>query len=298
MKIEHAITEVLMLFAAIFLLSIPLVSLAADQPKVDNEPHMVKLADAKIEYFSQGQGDVVVLLPGGGLNVSYMEGLAQSLSKAGYRAVRINSRGAGTSKSAVDTVTLHDLAGDVAGVIEALDLGPVHVAGHAFGNRVARMLAADHPELLRSVILLAAGGKVAATPEADAALKVVFSPTSTDEAYLAAMEYMVGDPKDTKIAGEALRRSRAPEAGGIQFRAATTVELDDWWAPAGKIRYLALQGSHDQAAPPENGILLRKDLGDRVTLVSLKGAGHLMLVTRPQETGKEIVTFLKSLPAE
>jgi predicted alpha/beta-fold hydrolase len=113
MKTKHAITKALMPFAAIFLLSIPLVSLAADQPKVDNEPHMVKLADAEIEYFSQGQGDVVVLLPGGGLNVSYMEGLAQSLSKAGYRAVRINSRGAGTSKSAVDNVTLHDLAGDV-----------------------------------------------------------------------------------------------------------------------------------------------------------------------------------------
>jgi len=25
---------------------------------------MVKLADAKIEYFSEGQGDIVVLLPG------------------------------------------------------------------------------------------------------------------------------------------------------------------------------------------------------------------------------------------
>lgn len=36
-------------------------------------------------------------------------------------------------------------------------------------------------------------------------------------------------------------------------------------------------------------------LGDRV---SLKGAGHLMLVTRPQETAKEIEAFLKSLPEE
>lgn len=268
---------------------------AADKPRVDNASETVRLADTTIEYFSEGQGDVVVLLPGGGLNVSYMEGLAQSLSKAGYRVVRINPQGAGTSKSAVDAVTLRDLAGDVAGVIEALDVGPVHVTGHAFGNRVARMLAADHPELVRSVILLAAGGKVAATPEADAALEVVFSPTATDEEYLASMKYMVGDPKDAKNAGEALRRSRAPEAGAIQFRAAATADLDDWWAPAGKIRYLALQGSHDQAAPPENGVLLRKDLGDRVTLVSLKGAGHLMLVTRPKETAKEIVAFLESL---
>jgi pimeloyl-ACP methyl ester carboxylesterase len=52
-------------------------------------------------------------------------------------------------------VTLHTLADDVAGVIQALQLQSVNILGHAFGNRVARMMAADHPELARSVILFA-----------------------------------------------------------------------------------------------------------------------------------------------
>lgn len=263
-----------------------------------SESHIVKVGNTTLEYFSIGSGETVVLLPGGGLNVSYMEGLAQALSKEGYRAVRINPRGAGESKGAADNVTLQDLANDVAGVIEDLNVGPVHVAGHAFGNRVARMLAADHPELIKSVILLAAGGKVAATPEADAALKVVFSPTATEEEYLAAMLYMVGDPKDAKMAGEILMHSRAPGAGDIQYKAASTVALDAWWAPAGNFQFLALQGANDQAAPSENGVLLKEELGVRVTLVTLKGAGHLMLVTRPQKTAKEIVSFLKLLTDE
>jgi len=283
------------LLAAIVALSGILCSASAAEG-AESDSHLVHVGNTTVEYFSVGKGETVVLLPGGGLNVSYMEGLPQSLSEAGYRAVRINPRGAGASKGSADDVTLHDLAGDVAGVIEALDVGPVHVAGHAFGNRVARMLAADRPELVRSVMLLAAGGRVAATPEADAALKVVFSPTATEEQYLAAMKYMVGDPKDAKVAGDALTRSRAPGAGGIQARAATTVPVDEWWAPAGTIRYLALQGSNDLAAPPENGVMLQKDLGDRVTLVTMKGAGHLMLVTRPQESAKEMVAFLESLP--
>jgi pimeloyl-ACP methyl ester carboxylesterase len=264
----------------------------------DSKSHIVKMSNATIEYFSIGSGETIVLIPGGGLNVTYMEGLAQALSKEGYRAVRINPRGAGASKSEANNVSLQDLAGDVAGVIKDLNVGPVHVAGHAFGNRVARMLAADHPELIKSVILLAAGGKVAPTPEADAALKVVFSPTATEEAYLAAMLYMVGDPKDAKIAGDILKKSRAPEAGAIQYKAASTVALDAWWAPEGNFKFLAIQGSDDQAAPSENGDLLKEDLGDRVTLVTLKGAGHLMLVTRPQETAKEIVSFLKSYTKE
>ena len=264
----------------------------------ENESHIVKVSNTTVEYYSIGSGETIVLIPGGGLNVTYMEGLAQALSKEGYRAVRINPRGAGASVGDSDNVTLQDLAGDVAGVNKDLNVGSVHIAGHAFGNRVARMLAADHPELIRSVILLAAGGKVPPTPEADAALKVVFSPTATEEEYLAAMLYMVGDPKDVKMAGEILKQSRAQGAGAIQYKAASTVSLDAWWAPAGNFQFLALQGSDDQAAPTKNGDLLKEDLGDRVTLVTLKGAGHLMLVTRPQETAKEMVSFLKSLSGE
>jgi pimeloyl-ACP methyl ester carboxylesterase len=56
---------------------------------------------------------------------------------------------------------LHDLAGDVAGVIKAIGCGPVHLIGHAFGNRIARCLAVDQPSLVRSVTLLAAGGLIA-----------------------------------------------------------------------------------------------------------------------------------------
>jgi hypothetical protein len=35
---------------------------------------IIKLSDASIEYFSQGEGEAVVLLPGGSLTVGYMEG--------------------------------------------------------------------------------------------------------------------------------------------------------------------------------------------------------------------------------
>ncbi len=52
------------------------------------------------------------------------------------------------------------MADDVAGVVTEPETGSVHVTGNDFGNRVARMFAASHTQLTRSVILLAAGGKV------------------------------------------------------------------------------------------------------------------------------------------
>lgn len=262
-------------------------------PSAASESQMVKLADANIEYFSQGQGEVVVLLPGGSLNVTYMEPLAQTLADAGLRAVRINPRGAGKSTGTAKGVTLHDLAGDVAGVIRSLDVGPVNVAGHAFGNRVARMLAADHPELVKSVILFAAGGKVQPQPAVHKALLVIFNPKSNDSEYLAAMKYLVGDPANVEMVGTIVAKSRAPKAAGIEYETVATAKLADWWAPPGKAKYLVLQGTLDQAAPPENGELLKKDLGDRLTLVPFPGAGHMMLVTEPKKAATEIVRFVQ-----
>ena len=152
--------------------------------------------------------------------------------------------------------------------------------------------AADYPDLVRTVILLAAGGKVAPQPEAQKALQTIFDPNASDEEYLAAMHYMVGDPADVEIAWAALKPSRAPQAAPLQAAAAKSTPLADWWAPPGEAPYLVLQGTHDQAAPPENGELLREEMGDRVTLIPFEGAGHLMLVTRAQEVAQAIVDFL------
>src|SRR6478672_5493972 len=143
------------------------------------ETGMVKLADSNIQYFSRGKGESIVLLPGGTLTVGYLDSLADALAKAGYRVVSINFRGSGKSTGSSKGVTLQTMADDVVGVVKNLNLGPVHMAGNDFGNRVARMFVASHPELTRSVILLAARGKIQPKPAADHSLIVIFTPDST-----------------------------------------------------------------------------------------------------------------------
>ena len=53
-------------------------------------------------------------------------------------------------------ITLHDFARDIAEVVKKLGGGKAVVVGHAFGNWVARMTAADHPDLVRGVVIAAA----------------------------------------------------------------------------------------------------------------------------------------------
>jgi pimeloyl-ACP methyl ester carboxylesterase len=215
------------------------------------------------------------------------------LADAGYRVVRINFRGSGASTGSEQNVTLHTLADDVAGVIKALKLGKVNIGGHAFGNRVARTLAADHPEMVRSVILFAAGGKVPPDPPGERALQAIFNPASTDADIQSQMKYMVGDSSQISIAWQAIKPCRAPQVAGMQRTAMQNTPLRDWWAPPGEAKYLILQGTNDQIAPPKNGEMLKQELGERAALVSFPGEGHLFVVTEPDKAAAAVVSFLR-----
>lgn len=256
---------------------------------------IVTLGDAKIQYFSRGTGQTIILIPGSTLNVGYLDGLAQSLARSGHRVVSINLRGTGKSLGPLEGMTLQTNADDIAGVIRALGTGPAHIAGNDFGNRVARKFAASYPELTRSVILLAAGGKIPPRPEAVRALQTVFDPRSTDEQVLAAMPYFVANPADGPRVWANFRSARDPSAAAQQEAAARASPLGEWWAPPGNTRYLILQGAEDQIAPPANGADLKLELGARATLVNVPGAGHLLPIEQPDAAAAAIVAFIKDL---
>jgi pimeloyl-ACP methyl ester carboxylesterase len=285
----------LLSFALFSALAISTAPAAAQTAAGDGEEGIVKLADSNIEYFSRGQGETIVLLPGGTLTVGYLDGLAAALADAGYRVVGVNFRGSGQSTGPSEGVTLQTYAEDVAGVIQALNLGPVHVVGNDFGNRVARMMAASHPELTRSVILLAAGGKVQPKPAAAHAIAIIFNPASSETDIMAVMPYLVASPADSARVWNLFKPSLAPGAAKAEMAASQATPLEAWWAPPGQTKYLIVQGANDQIAPPENGVELQKELGDRATLVTVPGAAHLLPIEQPETTAKHILDFLRQL---
>jgi len=120
---------------------------------------LVAARDARIETIAEGRGPCVVILPSRGRGADDYDEVARRAAAAGYRVLRPQPRGIGGSTGPMKGLTLHDLARDVAAVIEHERAGPAVVVGHAFGNWVARMTAVDHPELVRGVAILAARGE-------------------------------------------------------------------------------------------------------------------------------------------
>jgi pimeloyl-ACP methyl ester carboxylesterase len=250
----------------------------------------IEVGDATLECTLRGSGAPVVLLANAGCSTGYFDHLESVLVTGGFQTISINMRGVGGSRGSLDGATLHDLAGDVAGVIKAIGCGPVHLVGHAFGNRIARCLAVDQPQLVRSVTLLAAGGLIGpSTPLGTAFRNATQVKMNGSDCVTTLGARWLSPASDPKV----LQQVECWPAVHIAHLATSrNVPLEYWWT-AGTAPLLVIQGLDDAAAPPGNGHALREQLGERVRVVDLPHAGHFLLLEQPESVARAVSEFLK-----
>jgi pimeloyl-ACP methyl ester carboxylesterase len=230
-----------------------------------------------------GEGPMVVLLPSLGRGPADFAVVAKALAVAGFRSVCPTPR-------AAPGATLHDLAADVAAVIEALG-GPATVVGHAFGNRVARTVATDHPHVVRDVVLLACGGKVPPAPEHQAALLRCFDLALRPEDHLAAVaSAFFAEGNDPAAWADGWD----PELAKAQAAATRATPVEEWWS-AGSAPLLVVQPEDDVIALRANADDVLGLLGDRAELVVIPRAGHALL---PEQPGAVTTVLLRWLRRE
>jgi pimeloyl-ACP methyl ester carboxylesterase len=253
----------------------------------------VSAGDAEIAVRVLGAGLPLLLLPGLGRSSHDLDGFAERLIAAGYRALLPEPRGMGASTGRLDSITLHDLSRDIAAVIEALCDGPVVVIGHAFGNRIARCLAADHPTLVSLVVLLSASGKVQPAPEIAEAIRLaqaVDTPADIRADAVRAAWFAPGSDIAPWLDGWSQPVMHA------YLAAAAATPVNAWWT-AGSADVLIVQGLCDVSAPVANGRSLRTEIGDRATLIELADVGHALPVEKPTLVADTVVDFLRSRAA-
>src|SRR5438034_3292204 len=131
----------------------------AASAEVARSREIVRYDNVEIDLIAEGRGPPIVMLPSRGRDSEDFDDVASRLAQAGYRVLRPQPRGAGSSTGPLEGIRMQDLARDVAHVIARENAGPAVIAGHAYGNWVARMTATDHPALVRGIVLLAAAAK-------------------------------------------------------------------------------------------------------------------------------------------
>jgi non-heme chloroperoxidase len=102
---------------------------------------------SEIHLIERGEGPPMLLLHGVGLSADVWSYQLRDLAWS-HRVLAVDLRGHGLSSTGTEGVMISAMAGDVAEVMEALDLESAVLAGHSMGGMVCQRALRTHPELL------------------------------------------------------------------------------------------------------------------------------------------------------
>lgn len=138
----------------------------------------VKANGIEIEYDERGpkDGSVILLIMGLGMQlIAWPDSFCDALAARGFRVIRFDNRDVGLSTKmrsggpliltaamaralvglpVKPPYTLHDMAADVIGLMDALGIESAHVVGASLGGMIAQIVAAEHPERVLSLVSL------------------------------------------------------------------------------------------------------------------------------------------------
>ena len=117
-------------------------------------PPVFKAADGTA-YRLDGpeDGPPLVLIHGLGLSSSLWQAHLPALC-ARYRVLNYDLFGHGQSRPAERPLNLSVFADQIAGLLEETVMGPAHLVGFSIGGMINRRVAMDHPDLVRSLVIL------------------------------------------------------------------------------------------------------------------------------------------------
>ncbi|MDN5761663.1 MAG: long-chain-fatty-acid--CoA ligase [Microlunatus sp.] len=252
---------------------------------------------AKIWWETMGTGSPLMIVQGLGYNIQASWRLLPELSTR-HTLLLLDNRGVGRSDVPKELFTIADMAADAAAVIEAADLGAVHLIGFSMGGLIAQELSLTRPKLIRSLTLgcTSPGGKDAVLltketaellgeldklPAPEAARKaapVVYAQATPASAVEADIDARMVYP--TSRVGYGMQLAAVARYGGASARLA---DLD---CPV-----LVLHGTADRLVPPENAAVLKKAIPHAVVHL-IPDAGHIFTTDATEAVLEAVLGFL------
>ena len=252
---------------------------------------LIRRDNVTIEVIAEGRGPLIVMLPSLGRDSEEFDPAARRIAAAGFRVLRPQPRGYGRSVGPMENLMLHDLAKDIAAVIERENSGPAIIAGHAFGHFVAKMTAVDFPRLVRGVILIGAAQKTP-DPAVQQSVAIATDPSQPEAERLKHLRIVFFAPgNDARLWLTGFHANvRAAE---IVARDATPQK--EYYA-AGNVPLLDIQGENDPYKPPSAKNELVDEFGaNRVTVVRVPHAAHAIIVEQPNAVADAVIDWARKL---
>ena len=254
-------------------------------------------------YFeSAGEGAPLVLIMGIGQDSSPWRAFQVPAFSNFFRTIVFDNRDSGRSSLASGPYTIADMADDLAGLMDGLNIKRSHVLGHSMGGMIAMEFAFRYPGRLEKLVLActsAGTGRTRFDPisswsfisRADAAganfkaMQYAWSFSTQFSRDSQAVEELIAgedDPSDAMPADAFDRQSEAYLAHDALDRLHQI-----------KAETLVLAAEQDRLTPPWLG----REIADAIPgasfhLIEGDGASHAVFLERPGDYNKPILEFL------
>jgi 3-oxoadipate enol-lactonase len=119
----------------------------------------VRANGIELFYEETGAGEPLLLIAGFACDHTNWRKLVPLLASTN-RLITFDNRGVGQSSSPATPYTIGHMAEDTMGLLDAIGLESVHVAGHSMGGQIALELALACPGRVKSLILLSSCAKM------------------------------------------------------------------------------------------------------------------------------------------
>ncbi|MGQ0573900.1 MAG: alpha/beta fold hydrolase [Pseudonocardia sp.] len=112
------------------------------------------VGEATIEFTDRGNGEPVLMIHAGVFAAWFPTVSADPAMQALRRVAPVRAGYDSTAPAPCRHLTLADHAGHCAAVLDGLGIGQAHVLAHSSGSLIGLQLAADRPDLVRSLVLV------------------------------------------------------------------------------------------------------------------------------------------------
>jgi pimeloyl-ACP methyl ester carboxylesterase len=261
-----------------------------------------KVGGIELAYTSKGEGDPLILIGGFSMVKEMWERQVADLSQQ-FRVIAFDNRGVGESTIPEPDFTIADMAADVVGLMDYLQIDKTHVFGVSMGGLISQMLALDHGDRIRKAALgcTSHGGRFAVAPDAEvmALLAKMGDPgMPVEEAIRLRLPIMYSErfireepEKIEKIVALSLRHQPTLKGAQGQMKALSFFNVKK---RLGEIRcpILVITGNEDRMMPPDNARLIAEGIPG-AELYIVKGAGHAFYDEKPDEVNRVLTAFFR-----
>jgi 3-oxoadipate enol-lactonase len=255
---------------------------------------LARVGETELSYERAGSGPPLLLIMGMSGTFSHWPAAFLDDLRRDFETIVYDHRGVGASSRLEGPITTAQLAGDAAGLLDALEVDSAHVLGISLGGMVAQELALTNPERIRSLTLgcTYCGGEGSALMPEQTLRKLAEGASWGDRARAvrAAWEvnvspgFAANDEEYARFLNIGLRRAVAIGVIMAQMRAIaehdTSARLPQLELPT-----LVVHSALDQMLPVQNGHLIARLIPDS-RLEILDGIGHLFCWEAPERSAE------------